>query len=101
MSERGFDFGVDGVQVEWIRMARRRTSPARLHFPSIATARGFFYQYKDFEWENEDATQTIIVRLQNILFDAELLNPSTRAQATQASNITASMLASVTLGLST
>ena len=100
MSLHGFDFGDAVVKAEWTKMSKRQSYPARVCFPSIALARGFFYQHKDMEWGSDDGTQTMIVRLKHQLFDAELLNPITRTQAMQGSYITASMVSSTTQALS-
>ena len=75
MADKGFEFGSSGIVADWTTMRKRRTGPVTIKFPNILLARAFHYQFKDYEWESDNDTQTIIIRLQNELFDAEMVDP--------------------------
>ena len=100
MRNNGFDFGTSSILAQWNTMKKKRSGPATLTFPCVATARGFFYQYKDYEWEGDNGTQTLIIRLHHATFDAELLQPDVRLLLSKSFHVTATMVNSVASSLS-
>ena len=96
MVECGFDFGTSGIIAEWSKMRRKRVGPVPVVFPSIVTARGFHFQFKDMEWESDNGTQTIIVRLQHLMFDNELLDPQVRLVVNTVPKVTPQTLNNIT-----
>lgn len=77
-------------------MKKRRTGPVTIKFPNILLARAFHYQFKDFEWESDNSTQTIITRLQNEAFDAELVHPHVRLLVSESAQIIPEIVKSLT-----
>ena len=99
MTERGFDFCGSGIQADWNNMNKKKSSPVTIRLPSVLVARAFHYQYKDFEWQGDNGTQTIIIRLKHDLFDRELLTPQIRLIVNTTSNITPELVNSVMAGI--
>ena len=98
--ERVFNFGMAEVTVEWNKLKRKRSHPVTVTFPTVETARAFHYQFKDYEWESDDCSQTIIVELQHDMFDKELRNPHVRNAVTAANVITPEHVKSIVGGIS-
>ena len=100
MTKNGFDVGTSGIIANWTAPRRKRTGPVTVSFPSVPLARAFHYQYKGFEWESEEGTQTVIIELQHATFDAEMCDPRVRLAVATAKDISPDMLRSIVAGIS-
>ena len=100
MIRHGFDFGTSGIVADWAPARRKRTGLVAIKFPSVETARAFHYKYKDFEWESEGGTQTIIIELQHVVFDVEMQNPRVRLAVSSVQSLTPDMVKSIVGGIS-
>ena len=100
MVKQVFDFGTSGIVVDWASVKRKRSNPITLKFPSVITARAFHYQYKDFEWESEEGTQTIILDLRHEAFDIEMRDSRVRLAVSSFKEITPDAMKSITGAIS-
>ena len=96
----GFDFGSSGIILDWSVIKRKRAGPVASAFPSVELVRSFHYQYKDFEWDSEDGSQTIIIELQHVVFDKEMCDPRVRLAVSSVKALTPSMVKSIAGGIS-
>ncbi len=81
-------------------MKRARSALVNIKFPSVAHARAFHYQFKEYEWESDDGSQTLIVQLQHELFDKEMLNTRIRNIVKTTNAITPAVVDSIMGGIS-
>ena len=73
------DFGDIGV---WENSSEKRNPPRLiLTFPSLAAARAYFWTYTDYVWAANDSSQFIRIKLENPLFQKELLGRTKRIAA--------------------
>ena len=94
LQSNGFTFSV-GIVADWNSMKKKRNGPVTVQFPDLLTARGFHYQYKDYEWESSDGAQTMIIRLGNEMFDEESARPHVRTAVASAPHVTPAMVTSL------
>ena len=95
MIANGFKFKDGDIQADWNIMKNRRNGPVAVKFADLDTAQGFYFQYKDYEWQSDNGCQTIIVRLSNANFDADYLLPGVRNTISKAAHMTPQTLAAI------
>ena len=95
MVQAGFDYGTSGIVPDWTSMKGKRVQPIMLHFPSLITARGFYFQYKDLEWESDNGTQTLVVRLKHDKLDKEVLDPAVRLAVSTSALVTPALMSQI------
>ena len=100
MVKNGFDFGSSGIIVEWVAMKRNRAGPVTIRFPTLELARAFHYQYKDFEWDSDAGSQTVVIELQHDAFDMEMRDPKIRLAVSSTKDLTPEMVKSIVGGIS-
>ena len=81
-------------------MKRKKAAPVTLHFPNADIARAFSYQFKDYELESNDCSQTVIIELQNVTFDHEIRDPRIRLAVGAANTTTPEFVRSIVGGIS-
>ena len=81
MTKDGFQFGVSGVVIEKAGKGKGKGGERQLRFPSLLTARGFFWKFQEYEWCSLRGSQTIVVMLRHQAFEDELKQAPVRVAA--------------------
>ena len=95
MIANGFSLAEGDIQADWNIMKKRRNGPVAIKFADLLTAKGFYFQYKDYEWQSDNGCQTMIIRLSHETFDADYLLPGIRSIISEADNMTPQTLAAI------
>ena len=84
-----------GIICDWATLRQKEAKCVKITFPSMVTARAFHYQFKDMEWESDNGTQTILIRLHHVKFDTELFDPQVRLAVNTCGQVTPHLINSI------
>ena len=71
MEKDGFTFGVSGIVVEKPAKGKGKGSSKTLSFPSVLTARAFYYKFNEYEWASNTGSHAYIITLRHAVFEEE------------------------------